>query len=266
MNFDVESIEIGSPSLLAIDPSAEISIPSLSKKNLHTVVTSLYGSTLRKDFSTGNNGFARFFDILNSQGHRVFQGIERTPKDLLKKKDQSVFTISILDFKGVELIRVVGKIGEKYSIFQADQLWGGVESCIHHDQRDIFPVFFVKQGTKVKRGRNKSLSNDSSAKILYIVGEQYDDNVGCCGCKWKISAERLQRIHKERDFEGSIFLLDRRTCVGRVGRHWGTVDSLICDPSIVNDCYGVQFPYKADLRIKCVLLGAPFFLNSALFN
>lgn len=95
----------------------------------------------------------------------------------------------------------------------------------------------------MKRGRNKSLSNDSSAKILYIVGEQYDDNVGCCGCKWKISAERLQRIHKERDFEGSIFLLDRRTCVGRVGRHWGTVDSLICDPSIVNDCYGVQVKF-----------------------
>ncbi len=112
-------------------------------------------------------------------------------------------------------------------------LWGGVDSRITSDHREIYPIFFVKH--KKRRHSNK----DTSTEILYIVGIQVKNDLFCGCCK--IPDTKMQMIYNRvLDFEGKIFLPDKMTCIGRTGKHWGTVDNIDCDLTLIEDCFGIQ--------------------------
>jgi hypothetical protein len=60
----------------------------------------------------GENGYTRHYDVIDSFGIRLFQCVERTPKELRKQRGQTHFVIALMDSRGEALFHFEGQIGE----------------------------------------------------------------------------------------------------------------------------------------------------------
>jgi hypothetical protein len=95
-------------------------------------------------------------------------------------------------------------------------------------------------------------------EVLYIVGEKYDSNMGCCGCAIPLPESRIRRIRLE--IEAEVYLPDRVTKVGRLGKNWTSADGIKCERSELLKTIGIHFPKRTDVRIKVILIGALFMI------